>query len=359
MAEIGLLPLARVALQVATQVLPPYRTRFSKHHFTQPQLLAVLCLMRYEDWTFREAEVRLREHQELRAALPLAAVPHYTTLHRFLQRLDDDTVDRGLTETVRRLRRRRGQAQASVAIDGTGLSYNSVSTFFIRRIEQHSPGTVRHRHWLKWLIVVDLHQQILLAQRARQGPWCDTRALPGLLDAARHRAPIRLVLADAEFDSEANHQHIRQRLGARSIIPAKRRGVPNGTIRNQMYRAFPEKPYRQRAIVETIISVAKRQLSSRAPGRSLPMQIRQALLLGLTYNLYRLRHRLASRGCQQSHLKSNEFGSADCKRVMRAFCGSADSKGVRQISAAYSRQLKVESRKKDSSTPGVFVGARI
>ena len=62
MAEVGLLPFARVALQVAPQVLPPYRTRFSKHEFNQPQLLAVLCLMRYEDWTFREAEVRLREH---------------------------------------------------------------------------------------------------------------------------------------------------------------------------------------------------------------------------------------------------------------------------------------------------------
>src|SRR6266481_6850776 len=85
MAEVGLLPFARVALQVATQVLPPYRSRFSKQQFTQPQLLAVLCLMCYEDWTFREAEVRLREHHELRAALPLQAVPDYTTLYRFLR----------------------------------------------------------------------------------------------------------------------------------------------------------------------------------------------------------------------------------------------------------------------------------
>src|SRR6266481_4604685 len=61
MPEIGLLPFARVALDVATTVLPTYRSRFSKHQFTQPQLLAILCLMRYEDWTFREAEVRLRE----------------------------------------------------------------------------------------------------------------------------------------------------------------------------------------------------------------------------------------------------------------------------------------------------------
>ena len=83
MAEVGLLPCARVALEVATQVLPPYRTRYSKHQFTQPPLLAVLLLMRYEDGTFREAETRLREHQELRATLHLPAVPDYTTLYRY------------------------------------------------------------------------------------------------------------------------------------------------------------------------------------------------------------------------------------------------------------------------------------
>jgi hypothetical protein len=94
MAEVGVLPFAGVALQVAT--------RFSKHQFTQPRLLEVLCLMRYEDWTFREAEVRLREHQELRAALQLPEVADYTMLYRFLRQLEDDTVDRGLQETVRR-----------------------------------------------------------------------------------------------------------------------------------------------------------------------------------------------------------------------------------------------------------------
>ena len=91
MAEVGLLPFARIALQVCRAVLPRYRSRFSKHQFTQPQLLAILCLMRYEDWTFREAEVRLGEHRELRQALGLVSVPDFTTLYRFLQRLDDQT----------------------------------------------------------------------------------------------------------------------------------------------------------------------------------------------------------------------------------------------------------------------------
>src|SRR5260370_21870245 len=62
MAEVGLLPFARVALEVATQVLPPYRTRFSKHQFTQPQLLAVLCLMRYRS---EEHTSELQSHLKL------------------------------------------------------------------------------------------------------------------------------------------------------------------------------------------------------------------------------------------------------------------------------------------------------
>ena len=59
MAEVGLVRFARLALKIGQAVLPAQRTKFSKRQFAQPQLLAVLCLMRYEDWTFREAEVRL------------------------------------------------------------------------------------------------------------------------------------------------------------------------------------------------------------------------------------------------------------------------------------------------------------
>ena len=83
MAEVGLLAFARTALDVSRAVLPPYRARFSKHQYTQPQLLAILSLMRCEDWTFREAEVRLGEHRELRQTLSLRRVPDFTTLYRF------------------------------------------------------------------------------------------------------------------------------------------------------------------------------------------------------------------------------------------------------------------------------------
>jgi hypothetical protein len=108
MAEVGLVRFAQVALDVAAATVPRYRTAFSKHQFTQPQLLAILCLMRYEDWTYREAEVRLAEHSELRRALRLRSVPDYTTLYRFLRRLDEAAIARCLNEVVRCLKLPRG-----------------------------------------------------------------------------------------------------------------------------------------------------------------------------------------------------------------------------------------------------------
>jgi hypothetical protein len=59
----------------------------------------------------------------------------------------------------------------------------------------------------------------------------------------------------------------------------------------EMRRAFPRRLYRRRALVESLFSSVKSKLSARAPGRSLRMQMRQALLLGLSFNLYRLNHR--------------------------------------------------------------------
>jgi hypothetical protein len=59
--------------------------------------------MRYEDWIYREAEVRLTEHSELRRALRLRSVPDYTTLYRCLRRLDEVAITRALNEAFRRM----------------------------------------------------------------------------------------------------------------------------------------------------------------------------------------------------------------------------------------------------------------
>jgi hypothetical protein len=177
MAEVGLVAFARIARRVAEAVIPAYKSKYSKRVFTQPQLLAVLCLMRYEDWTFREAEVRLAEHGELRAALGLARTPDYTTLYRFLRRVEETTFTKALAEAVHLLPAPGG---TTVAVDATGLADGAISTFFIRRAREHGQDVPR-RHWLKWLVVVDLPRRAVLAQCAKLGPVNDSATLRPLV----------------------------------------------------------------------------------------------------------------------------------------------------------------------------------
>jgi hypothetical protein len=210
-----------------------------------------------------------------------------------MRRVTDELLDEVLRAVATRLvprRRGRKRKKAVVAVDATGLEPGSISTFFINRRADRGEG-LPWRHWCKWTIVVDVLRRCVLAQAARQGPWNDCATLRPLVSAAHEVTPVGLVLADAEFDSERNHRHVRDVVGAESIIPAKR-GKAEWKIkgvRAQMRRRFPRRCYSQRAQVESVFSVVKRKLSAKAPGRSTETQGRQAMLLGLAYNIYLFR----------------------------------------------------------------------
>jgi hypothetical protein len=289
MAEIGLVDFAKCAVAIGKRVMLSYRSKYSKHTFTQPQLLAILCLMRYEDWTFREIEVRLQEHIELRKALGLKHTPDYTTFYRFMRRLDAALIQLALQEAALQTIEQQPTKRAVFAVDGTGLAPGAISTFFINRKRDRGEG-LPWRYWLKWVVVVETKHQLLLAQIAKRGPYNDCALLRPLVDIAHQVMPASLVLADGEFDSERNHKHIREVHKMKSIIPAKRgkKTWKLKEVRAQMKSNFPAKRYSQRNLIETVFSVGKRKLSARAPGRSLPTQAIQALILGLAYNLYKL-----------------------------------------------------------------------
>jgi hypothetical protein len=236
--------------------------------------------------------VRLHEHAELRTALAIERVPDSTTLYRCLRRTSEDALTRLLNETIRRMPPPPADG-TTVAVDGTGLAPGAISTFFVNRVRDRGQG-LTWRHWLKWVVVVDVPRRLILAQDAKPGPTNDGASLRPLLEQVRHLAAVRLVLADGEFDSELHHTFIRQVIGAESSIPAtrgKRTWHLHG-VRAQMRADFPAERYRQRSLIASVFSAAKRKLSARAAGRSAPTQARQALLLGVAFNLYRLRLRL-------------------------------------------------------------------
>jgi hypothetical protein len=299
--RVGLVRFATVALEAARAVVPDYRLPRSKHTFTQPQLLAVLCLMRYDDWTFRDAETRLAEHRELRRALRLRRVPDHTTLWRFLDRLPLAVLQDLLAEVLRRCggtpppgrgggRRRR----ATVAIDATGLATGSVSTFFVRRLAELKGQGRERAWWLKWLVVLDVDRQLILGQTAHRGPRRDSAAVRALLAHApgvqtlAHAHALAWVVGDKEFDSEANHAFIHDALHAASAIPLTRGGQPRAPYRAALAARGLPAVYRRRVLIESVFSAIKRTQGGVAPGRRVTHQVKQAHLVGISYDLARL-----------------------------------------------------------------------
>jgi hypothetical protein len=185
---------ARVALHVGQAVLSAYRSQFSKHRFPQPQLLAIWCLRRYEDWTFREAEVRLAEHRDLRAALGLTQAPDCTTLDRCLCRRDDAVLEPVLTAAVRQLPAPPEESCPAVAVEATGLAPGAISTCVVKRAKDHGEGFT-WRHWLTWTVAVDSGRRRVVAQVARRGPYNDGATLRPLGEAARQRVPVAQTAA--------------------------------------------------------------------------------------------------------------------------------------------------------------------
>jgi hypothetical protein len=290
-----LLRFARLAMATARRVAPPRLSRHADPVYHPASLLAALLLREHLRLTYRAVEDLLRLSDRLRRLFGLRIVPDHSTLWWFGRRhLGPDLVAAALGETVARVAGRlRGPRLA--ALDSTGLWLSHASRYFERRAERGR----RQRGWLKWAMAMWVGPQMLLAQRVRPGPAGDFGDLVPLAGAAHAVLPLERLVADAGYDSEANHRYCREVLGVDSLIPAKKRRsarvVATTPYRQEMVRRLGDpgdgearRTYRQRWKAETVMSVVKRRWGEALSARLDPTQEAQALLRGLVYNLNRL-----------------------------------------------------------------------
>ncbi len=74
------LALAREALAAGQRALPPQSCRYSRKDYSQAQLFAILALKQFFRTDYRGIARLLADFSELRQALGLSKVPHYSTL---------------------------------------------------------------------------------------------------------------------------------------------------------------------------------------------------------------------------------------------------------------------------------------
>ena len=280
-----------VAYQVAQQALPAYSHPFSPKTFSQHQLFACLVLKTFLKTDYRGIIAILRDSPTLCQTIHLTQLPHYTTLQKAAQRLCyHASAHRLLEQTVRTgLRGRKHLALA--AIDSTGLEAGHTSSYYVKRRSRgdKSYHKTTYKRFPKLSVVCDCHTHLILSAITRRGPCPDVHELLQTLKPALSRLRINTLLADAGYNSEANHRILRETLGIESIIPAEHgrptQKLPATKYRRQMKKHFDKKRYGQRWQVETVFSMIKRNLGDTVDARTYWAQCREMMLLVLTHNI--------------------------------------------------------------------------
>ena len=296
----------RVAYELARGVLPDHFSKFSRHDFTLPQLFACLVVKEQQRKGYRDVEALLRDAPHWCRDIGMSKVPDHNTLCRAFHKLN-------LTRRAGRLLDRLTQWFAIARQLGTIVAFDS-SLYDPRYRSRHYEQRCRHyarsarsqkrsvntrrsrtaRLGPKLAIGVCTRSHLILSARVRTGFGSDSPDFePLLLDAWRRHPRLRTVLADAGYDSEANHRIARQDMGVRSLIktgigrPSKK--PPCGYYRRLMSKQLKGsqkgKTYGKRSQAETVNSMLKRNQGDALRARSPRARRNEQLLRVLTHNI--------------------------------------------------------------------------
>ena len=172
-----------------------------------------------------------------------------------------------------------------IAIDSTMYDTHHFTRHYERRRSQHAGGDINTinarksetaRKMPKLAIGVDTRSHLITGVLAKTGLSSDAPDFHDLMIDAWCRWRPRVVLADAGYDSARNHALARDRMGVASWIKA-RVGRPTNKpptdrhrrhMRRKLKGSQAGKPYGQRAQVETVMSMLKRNLGGHLRSRT-------------------------------------------------------------------------------------------
>lgn len=308
-----------VAYRLGLPALPAYTSEFSRHEFTLPQLFACLVLREFYGLSYRRTEKLLRDSPPWLADIGLPAAPDHNTLWRaFGIILKLARINRLMDLVARQFSRAKSLRldQRPLAMDSTCFEQRHRSGHYDRRCRHMSlksraasgQGPEKPGKWAssvnasrrrklrampKLSVAVASSCHLILAARTRLGNGSDAPDFDGLLVQSRKRGPVKTVVADAGYDSEANHRMAREQMHVRSIIPPgtgrPSSKLPQGRWRRHMARRFTKKAdqkmYGQRAQSETVHSMIKRNQGSALRSRTPQRRKQEMLLKALTHNI--------------------------------------------------------------------------
>jgi len=258
--------------------------------------VVLLALRQHFGKSYRDFCDMMEVCTEILDELGLKKVPHWTTLHKFSKRADTRRLERLLLAFLEEARVR----VLYLAVDSTGFSSTSASTYYTRVLESrggrlggHRRGVPTHRY-LKQTVGIEARRQLIVAVKFRRGPANDSPDFIWTLKKVRPaELPVKLVVADKGYDAESNHAYAQDVLGARTAIPVRAASRPkikmSGKRRRKQKKDFDQKGYdSHRPKVETVNSVEKRTMGSHVLARNASQQHKELVFRALSYNSRRM-----------------------------------------------------------------------
>jgi len=285
-----------VALAAGKEAFCDYSHKFSPQKFTQPQLFACLVLKEFEKKDYRGVAQLLIDCSDLREAIELEDVPHFTTIQKASRRLlKMDRVRQLIADTSAKILGI-GKSVPYAAVDSSGFEAHHSSRYFVWRTSVNKKGKgpkkrTTYKHYGKLMLIVSCATHAILAAVASAGPAPDIDQLDSVV---AELPPIRVkhMVGDAGFDSAHNHWLLREYHGMQSTIPPEHgrppkdpSTLPADKYRREMKTDFNLKAYHKRPQVETVFSMLKRNLGSALRGRSYQSRCRDMLLRVITHNV--------------------------------------------------------------------------
>lgn len=242
---------ATAALKSAQKCMAAYGSHFSRHDFTQRQLLVILVLKTLQKTTYRGICNFLEASPPVCEAIGLKKIPHFTTAQKFADRADIlSVVDAMLADLVGPMI----EGTPEMAIDSTGIEITCASRYYA------SKRSDRESRYIKVSVAVVCGLCVPCAVVIDWGPGSDITQAPALIDKAMAVAIPSHMYMDRGYDCERLHEQLREGYGVESVIPPVGRG-PNKVVRSKyrslMCEALPG-DYGKRWHSETVMSCLKR-----------------------------------------------------------------------------------------------------